>query len=86
MSSHCRGSLLNSTSTPTGTSSTSCALELNPTEQLKAAATAKQELTDEMRSDVEEAHKLLQQAIQDRSFTTPLTVSTWRVSKVRSST
>ena len=44
------------------------ALQLNPTEQLKAAATAKQELTDEMRSDVEEAHKLLQQAIQDRSY------------------
>ena len=45
-------------------------LRLNPAsaEQLNAAATAKQELTDEMRSDVATAGKLLQQAIQDRSY------------------
>jgi adenylate cyclase len=46
------------------------ALRLNPAtaEQLDAAATAKQELTDEMRSDVAAAGKLLAQAIQDRSY------------------
>src|SRR5271166_2882702 len=46
------------------------ALRLNPAtaEQLDAAAAAKQELTDEMRSDVAAAGKLLAQAIQDRSY------------------
>jgi adenylate cyclase len=46
------------------------ALRLNPAsaEQLKATAAAKQELTNEMRSDVAAAGKLLQQAIQDRSY------------------
>jgi adenylate cyclase len=45
-------------------------LRLNPAsaEQLKVAATAKQELTDEMRSDVATAGRLLEQAIQDRSY------------------
>lgn len=45
-------------------------LRLNPAsaDQLKAAATSKQELTDEMRSDVAAAGRLLQQAIQDRSY------------------
>jgi adenylate cyclase len=45
-------------------------LRLNPAsaEQLNAAATAKQELTDEMRSDVAAAGRLLAQAIQDRSY------------------
>jgi len=46
------------------------ALRLNPAsaDQLKAAAASKQELTDEMRSDVAAAGRLLQQAIQDRSY------------------
>jgi adenylate cyclase len=45
-------------------------LRLNPAsaEQLNAAASAKQELTDEMRSDVATADKLLERAIQDRRY------------------
>src|SRR6516164_3196085 len=45
-------------------------LRLNPAsdEQLNAAATAKQALTDEMRSDVATAGRLLGQAIQDRGY------------------
>src|ERR671931_385371 len=45
-------------------------LALDPAsqEQLAAAASAKQALTDEMRSDIEAAHKLLEQAIQDQGY------------------
>ncbi len=45
-------------------------LRLNPAsaEQLNAAATAKQALADEMRSDVATADKLLERAIQDRRY------------------
>jgi adenylate cyclase len=45
-------------------------IRLNPAsaEQLNAAAIAKQALTDEMRSDVATAGKLLERAIQDRSY------------------
>jgi adenylate cyclase len=45
-------------------------LRLNPAsaEQLKAAAAAKQALTDEMRSDVAAAGSLLERAIEDRRY------------------
>jgi adenylate cyclase len=45
-------------------------LRLNPpsSEQLEAAGSVKQALTDEMRSDVAKAGKLLEQATQDRAY------------------
>ena len=56
-------------------------LRLNPAsaEQLKAAATAKQELTDEMRSDVAAAADLLARAIQDRSYAAAARVDLARI-------
>ena len=54
-------------------------------EELKAAISTKQALTDELRKDVDETQSLLQRAIQD-PVTGPRTASTWLASKARSNT
>ncbi len=54
-------------------------------DELKAASSTKQALTDDLRKQVDETQSLLQRAIQDPRYRTR-TASIWRASKARSNT